>query len=111
MAATSWEPTSQDKYISAYVVSGRLDGWFQQGLFPVFETELSHWLMDEVGYIKPPPLETESPVQRPAFGQGWPIWAAAPTRVSLGLEIVRLTQAAYDALEIKDKSTVYILEG
>lgn len=111
MAATSWAPINNDKYISAYVVSGRLDGWFQQKLFPVSETVLSSWFMDEVGYIRPPEPVVGSPFVRPEYGQGWPVWAAAPVQLDVGLEIVRISQAEYDVLDVKNKSTVYVLEG
>lgn len=60
MVTTAWaaayelhEPVT--RIAAAYVVSGLLDRWFQQTHLPIAETPLSHWLMDEVGYVKPPP--------------------------------------------------------
>lgn len=60
MAATAWVPAYEQhgpvtRVAAAYVVTGLLDRWFQQPHLPIAETPLSHWLMAEVGYVKPPP--------------------------------------------------------
>lgn len=59
MSVTTWEPYYEmsgtiSKVASGYVVTGLLDRWFLQSHVPVAETPLSHWLMDQVGYVPPP---------------------------------------------------------
>lgn len=76
MAVTEWVAINQDRVLGAYVVDGLLDRWFQQTHWPVAETPLSQWLMDQVGYEKPEPEFVS--LFRPQQGQGWPIWAANP---------------------------------
>lgn len=76
MAVTEWKVFNEDKYLGAYVVDGLLDRWFQQSHWPVAETPLSQWLMEQVSYEKPEPESV--PLYRPAHGQGWPTWAANP---------------------------------
>lgn len=85
-------PFNEDKFVSAYVVDGTLDGWFQQPFWPVAETPLSQWLMAEVGYEKPEPANV--PIYRPPHGQGWPVWAANP---SLNVERVSELEALLSA--------------
>lgn len=110
MAATEWAVVSEDKFIGAYVTTGLLDAWFLNPFYPIAETSLSKWLMDQVGYIKPP--EPTPGLPRPEYGQGWPVWSASPTQIGVGeLQIVRMTQAEYEALPVKDKFTMYVLEG
>lgn len=92
MGATEWSVFAADGILSAYVVDGTLDGWFQQPYWPVAETPLSQWLMAEVGYEKPEPEYV--PIYRPPHGQGWPVWAANP---SLNVERVSELEALLSA--------------
>lgn len=113
MAATEWAVVSEDKFIGAYVSTGLLDAWFLNPFYPIAETPLSKWLMEQVGYQKPVP-PSPGPA-RPEYGQGWPVWSNAPVQISgdgfTELQIVYMTQAAYEALPVKDKHTMYVLEG
>lgn len=110
MAATEWKVINESSMTGAYTVDHSLDGWFLNHAWPIAETPFSKWLMEQVDYIKPP---EPNPVQpRPAYGQGWPVWSASPTQIGVGeLQIVRMTQAEYEALPVKDKFTMYVLEG
>lgn len=70
----TWTPAYEQtspvvRVAAAYVVTGLLDEWFLQSRLPVAETPLSQWLMDEVGYLKPP---AEVIVAVPSSGRGWP---------------------------------------
>lgn len=77
-------PINQDKYIAAYVVDGLLDRWFQQTHWPVSETPLSQWLMNEVSYVKPAQPRM---ILREQFGQGWPVWSNSPTTTTIGTTV------------------------
>lgn len=76
MAATEWQVFKDASVAGAYMVEHRLDGWFLNHAWPIAETSLSKWLMEQVGYIKPP--EPTPSLPRPEYGQGWPIWGGSP---------------------------------
>ena len=97
MAVTEWKVINESSMAGAYTVDHSLDGWFLYRAWPIAETSLSKWLMEQVDYIKPP--EPTSGLPRPELGQGWPVWSASPTQVGAGgLQVVRMTQAEYAAL-------------